>query len=98
MRGIVCAFLLGGLCVLQSGCALTESADAMTRFTKRTFTFRPGDYRDMTNEETDDWSNNVGKEGRANQRFEKDPDSWWGKYIISAKARSIDRNLGIEYE
>jgi hypothetical protein len=98
MRCIACILVLGGLCVLQSGCVLMEPAQTMGRYTKKMFTFLPGDYRDMTDEESNDWSDNVGKEGRANQEFEKDPDSWWGKHIISAKARSIDRNVGIVYD
>ena len=98
MRCIAFFFVVGGLCVLQSGCLLMEPVQEMGRQTRRMFTFRPGDYRDMTDEETEDWTNNVGREARANQRFEQDPDPWWGKWIMSAKARSIERNVGIEHE
>ena len=44
----------GALLFIQTGCVLMESAEEMGRQTKRMFTFRPHDYRDATEEETDE--------------------------------------------
>ncbi len=96
MRCIASLVVFIGLCALQSGCVLIEPMQEMSRQTKRIFTFRPGDYRDMTEEETDDWTDDVGREGRGNQPFEQDPDQLWRNWFMSEKARSIERNVGIE--
>lgn len=49
---------------------------------------------DPTEEEEDEWSF-VSQEARGNQMLEKDPDPWWQMHFMSAKARNIERNLGI---
>ena len=87
--------LLGGLVACSSGCVLVDSAKKMGRYTKQSFKFRPGDYRDATEEPQDDWEF-VGEEARGNQLVQRDPDQWWRKRVMSGKARSIERNLGFE--
>jgi hypothetical protein len=96
MRRSACLIVLGLLLAWQSGCLLMESAKEFGRHTKRQFTFRPGDYRDLTEEEADDWVGEVGREGRGDRPMEKDPDQWWRTFMMSEKARSIERNVGIE--
>ena len=88
--------VLGGLVSCSSGCVLVDSAKEMGRYTKRTFTFRPSDYRDATEEQQDDWESSVGEEGRGNQPRQRDPDQWFKKWFMSEKARSIEHNVGID--
>ena len=95
MNRLSLLILLGGLVVAPSGCVLIDSAKDVGRYTKRTFTFRPGDYRDATDEQQDDWEF-VGEEGRGNQTIQRDPDQWWRKWVMTEKSRSIERNLGFE--
>ena len=55
----------------------------------------PADESDPTEDETDEWSF-VGNEARGNQMLEKERGDWFfKKYFMSAKANSIERNLGI---
>jgi len=56
---------------------------------------RQTDYRDETEEEDDEWDF-VGQEARGTQTRERDPDRWWHKWFMSEKARSIERNVGID--
>ena len=95
MRRYLSVVALAGLFVLPSGCVLMDSAKELGRQTKKTFTFNPGGYRDVTEEETNDWTDAVGREGRANEPLEEDPDKWWVNLFMSEKARSIERNVGI---
>lgn len=82
--------------VALSGCAAMKSTHELTRQTLRQFSFRPTDYRDTTEEKEDPWSQ-VGLEGRGNQPRQKEPDpSWLRNLLSSAKARNIERNVGIE--
>lgn len=97
MRRSLSLLFLAGLFALPSGCALMDATKEFGRQTKRTFTFRPGDYRDLTEEETNDWTESVGKEGRGNQPLEKDPDPWFANLFMSEKARSIERNVGFKH-
>ena len=89
------AILLVSTLVLSSGCVLMESAQEMSRQTLRVFKFRPSDYRDLAEEEDNEWDF-VGQEGRGNLTRERDPDQWWKKWFMSEKARSIERNVGID--
>ena len=71
------------------GCELTSSNDS-------NWSVLPNeDYRDPTDEENDEWSF-AGKEARGDRPRERDPDRWWRKYVMSPKARSIERNMGID--
>jgi hypothetical protein len=92
------SFLFLFLCelFLQTGCAVLEPMNEMTRQTLRLMKPNPNDYRDPTEEEDSNWEF-VGQLGRGDRLREKDTDSWWGKYIMSEKARSIERNFGIDH-
>ena len=92
------SFLFLFLCglFLQTGCTVLEPMNEMTRHTLRRFRLKPTDYRDPTQEKDDNWEF-VGQLARGDRPREKDPDSWWGKYVMSEKARSIERNFGIDY-
>lgn len=79
---------IGSCCSI--GCQLTESDDGTN------WSAMPNeDYRDPTDEENDEWAF-AGKEARGDRPRERDPDRWWRKYIMSPKARSIERNMGID--
>ena len=92
------SFLILFLCglFLQTGCTVLEPMNEMTRQTLRLMRPNPNDYRDPTEEEDNNWDF-VGQLARGDRAREKDPDSWWGKYIMSEKARSIERNFGIDH-
>lgn len=97
MRRLVSLVVLSGVPAMLSGCVLVESVQDMGRQTQRVFTFRPADYRDLTEEETDDWTEDVGREGRGNQPMQKTEEPDWMRNLLSSeKARSIERNVGIE--
>ena len=81
---------------LQTGCTVLEPMNEMTRQTLRLMKPNPDGYRDLTDEEDTNWDF-VGQIGRGDRPREKDPDSWWGKYVMSEKARSIERNFGVYY-
>lgn len=95
MNRLFLLVVAGSLVVLESGCLLMDSAYEMGRQTRRMFKFRPNDYRDTTDEESDEWEF-VGEEGRGNQPIQRDPDRLWRELFMSEKARSIERNVGIE--
>jgi hypothetical protein len=38
----------------------------------------------------------VGDEARKYRATESDPDPWWQDYIMSPRARAIERSLGVE--
>ncbi len=94
--GRIVLALGAGVVIGLSGCLLTEAARPVTRYMKNTFNFQGTDYNDPTEEDDEVWISEAAKEGRPNQRIEKDPDQWWRKYVMSEKARSIERNLGFE--
>lgn len=94
-RGAISILLLA-LVAGSSGCALTQPLNSITRYAKDLFTFRGTDYVDPTEEEDDAWISEAGDEARGDRPREKDPDQWYKKYVMSEKARSIERNLGID--
>ena len=55
---------------------------------------RPNDYRDTTNDAEDEWSS-VGRTANTVRVVEKDNDPF-RQWMLSPKARSIERNFGIE--
>ena len=79
---------------IVAGCQLTEHGRTVTRQTLRTFKLRPNDYRDTSTEEEDKWSF-VGKEGRGDRPLDDEGDPW-KKFLLTRKARDIERNLGIK--
>ena len=79
-----------------AGCSIVESPRTAMRRMTRSFTPNPVDSGDDSDEDDGQWDF-VGDEGRADYDRERDPDPWFGKYIISDKARAIERNLGVDY-
>jgi hypothetical protein len=71
-----------------------QSAKTMSRETMRSVKLRPSDYRDTTKEVEDEWTS-VGRTASTVRGVEKD-DDLLSKWIMSPKAMSIERNLGIE--
>ncbi len=87
-----------GLCLLSiggSGCAMVEHPRTAMRRMTRMFTPNPTDSADDSDKDSGEWDF-VGDEGRGDQTREHDPDPWFKKYLMSEKANSIERNLGID--
>lgn len=78
-----------------TGCHLVEHPKSAARRMTRMFTPRPDDWDSEVNEDVEEWDF-VGEEGRGDQTRERDPDPWFKKYLMSEKANSIERNLGID--
>lgn len=93
-RRILASLILAGTLSISTGCAVFQSAQEATWETMRAFAPRATDYRNPADEVDDEWAI-VGQEGRGHRPIERDPDPWWQKYVMSAKARSIERNFGI---
>ena len=90
--GWLCGILAVCLCV--SGCGLMNAAKDITRESLKPMKMRPNDYRDTTSETEDEWTS-VGRTANTVRGVEKDEDPF-RKYMLSPKARSIERNFGIE--
>ena len=90
--------LFPALIILAAGCAVVESSREATRQMMSMFKPRPAGYRGGSEEAPDAWVDEFGTQARGLRPREKDPDGWWGKYIISEQHRSIERNLGVDYE
>ncbi len=92
------SFLFLFLCglILQTGCSVLEPLNESTRQSLRLMRPNPNGYRDPTAEEDDNWDF-VGQLARGDRPRERDPDPWWGKFVMSEKARSIERNFGIDH-
>lgn len=82
------------LSVSSPGCGLMQSAKQMTSESMKSLKPRPTDYRDTTGEMDDEWTS-VGRTASNVRGIEKDNDPV-RKMILSPKALSIERNLGIE--
>ena len=94
LRFSACLAVAGVLSVAGSGCALVQPAQTFTRSSWRAFRPKPNDYRDVTDESEDQWAF-VGEEARGTRPVEHDPDPF-KKFLMSEKARSIERNLGVD--
>lgn len=80
---------------LLTGCTMTDSG--MNPFTKTVRTLRPKPFDGPAEiEDAEDEWGFVGKEGRADQDREREPDRWWRNLVMSEEARNIERNLGID--
>mgnify|MGYP003394200250 CR=1 FL=1 len=90
--GWFCVVLAVGVCV--PGCGLMQTAKNVTRQSMKPLKMRPNDYRDTTQEVEDEWTS-VGRTASTVRGVEKDDDPF-RKMIMSPKAQSIERNLGIE--
>lgn len=87
--------ILAGLVCTSTGCQSMTSPTAAWRQTVSMFRPDTRDYDDGTTDDGSDWDF-VGDEGRAGQQRERDPDPWFKQNLMSPKARSIERNLGID--
>ena len=90
---------IAGLCALMTGlclpgCGLMQSAKSVTRESMKSMKMRPSDYRNPTEEKEDDWTD-VGRTASTVRGIEKDEDPL-RKWMLSPKAMSIERSLGIE--
>ena len=77
-----------------TGCAVIEAGNEMALFTWKAMKPRPTDYKSPFDDDGSEWDS-VGKDGRGDRKKEYDPDPWYQKYIMSEKANSIERNVGI---
>ena len=82
------------LSVCLPGCGLMRSAKQVTAESMKSMKPRPNDYRDTTNDAEDEWTSG-GRTASTVRGTEKDNDPI-RKMILSPKALSIERNLGIE--
>jgi hypothetical protein len=87
--------LLLALILCAGGCAMVESPKVAARRVTRMFTPNPTDWDSEVNQDTSEWDF-VGDEGRRDVEREKDPDPWYKNFLMSQKANSIERNLGID--
>ncbi|QDT43570.1 hypothetical protein Pan241w_36720 [Gimesia alba] len=93
---VLTCIVCGSSCFLISGCAsIMEPISELNRETMRAFKPKPFDANWGDEEEVDQWAS-VGEEARGDRPKESEPDRWWYKYVMSSKARNIERNLGIE--
>lgn len=85
--------------VVFGGCAAFELTDELYREAKRTTRLfaLDGQKTDADAPEEDPWAE-VGKEANAlsGREVVTENDDWWGRYVMSDKARQIERNLGVE--
>ncbi|WP_298864882.1 hypothetical protein [uncultured Gimesia sp.] len=97
MKSFVLACIaLSPALLFTSGCAsIIDPISELNRETLRVFKPKPFDSDWSGEDEIDQWSS-VGDEARGDRPKESDPDPWWQQYIMSSKARNIERNLGIE--
>ena len=89
--GWLCAVIVV-LCV--PGCGLMQSAKTFTRESIKSMKVSPNGYRDTTQEVEDEWTS-VGRTASTVRGVEKDDDPL-RKLMLSPKAISIERNLGIQ--
>ncbi len=89
-RLFVAVVLLFGLI----GCAVVESTKTVTRESMKSLKPRSGGYRDGTETTDDEWAD-LGESARA-ARSKETSDDPLRKWMLSPKAISIERNLGIE--
>ncbi|NOX54753.1 MAG: hypothetical protein GXP27_10000 [Planctomycetes bacterium] len=91
-----CLWILAAaaLSAVGGGCALVQPAQTFARSSWRAFRPKPNDYRDVTEESEDQWAF-VGEEARGARPVDHDPDPF-KRFLMSEKARSIERNLGVD--
>ena len=89
----LCIIVALSLCV--PGCGLMQSTRNLTRESMKSMKMRPNDYRDPTVEVEDEWKS-VSRTASTVRGVEKESDQWLRKKMLSPKAISIERSLGIE--
>lgn len=91
MRSLLMSLTLLIFVGTSAGCQTQQLFEKLAGFKPN-----PNDYRDAGDDPGAEWDF-VGDEGRSEQatEFEAD-DQWFKKHLMSARARSIERNLGFE--
>ncbi len=78
------------------GCAMVERPKSAMRRATRMFTPKPeNEGEEDADSDEGEWDF-VGDQGRNGQERERDPDRWFKDWVMSDKANSIERNLGID--
>lgn len=93
-RRASCLTIIVVLSLCVPGCGLMKSTKQITAESMKSLKPRPTDYRDTTSESEDEWTS-VGRTASSIRGIEKDNDPA-RKWLLSPKAISIERNLGIE--
>ena len=79
---------------LATGCGLVQTTKEASRDSMKMFRPKPDDYRNTTEEAEDEWSR-MGESARSMRPTEKNNDPL-RNILLSPKARSIERNLGVD--
>ena len=88
--------LVLGIAVGMSGCGLMQPIQATSDYFLSALSPKGHDQKAWADEESDAWVEEAGREARADQKRQEDPDQWYKNYFMSEKARSIERNLGVD--
>ncbi len=95
MSCVVCRLIaVAWLGVFVTGCGLVQTTKEVSHESMKMFRPKPNDYRDPTSE-TEDVFSELGKSAQSMRPAEKSNDPL-RKILLSPKAQSIERNLGVE--
>ena len=90
MSRLLAGLALSTIIACQIGCSMTQGR--LARMLPST-----GHYDDGTDDSSDPWIGNAAAEGRSEYSVEKQSDPLGIRpYLMSQKARDIERNLGFE--
>jgi hypothetical protein len=95
MKRLTYLYIVAVLSLTSTGCTMMNTGRDAVSQSMRMFKANPHDGPVRMEDEPDRWGF-VGKEGRADQERERDPDRWWQNLMMSHEARNIERNLGID--
>ncbi len=73
-----------------------QPIEATGDYLKNALSPKGHDQKAWADEESDAWVEEAGREARADRERQQDPDQWYKNYFMSEKARSIERNLGVD--
>ena len=85
-----------------SGCGVVQATRQMAESTRKSYVPHPNGPRDDVNDDNsgeDDDTEKImlGARAASGVQSSKEPDKWWYDYVMSDEARSIERDLGVEY-
>ena len=92
-RRVRCAIVLV-VAAAMPGCGLMQSAQKITRESIKSMRPNANDYRDTSKEVDTEWTS-VGEATRSERPLERDPDPL-RNVLMTPKARSIERSLGVD--
>lgn len=95
MKRSISLYIVAVLSLTSTGCTMLNAGRDAVSQSARMFKPNPHDGPVEMDSDADEWDF-VGKEGRADQERERDPDRWWQNLMMSQEARNIERNLGID--